>query len=205
MGGNIISIADLLRLADPNGEMLMDKIKKEDQSTLRWNGGVLSIEVEYESKHQWRPLGDGEMSYVLSAELLAQSEFKNMYGTIEEDGTRLVHDIHGLLVIAHVHGHVYEFSLQYLCQVLTTSIGMMAVASLVVDWVMTNCLSHKEKYATVMTQPSLLFDDEVLQNAKDDYKSLGEKPVHHIHSDLLRKMVGQLANDENSTAEPDWD
>lgn len=202
--GNIVSLGDLLRLSHKRGEKILDDIHPKHKDTLRWNGGVLQINVEYENEHEFKPLGDGEVKYQLSAQLLAQSEFKNMFGH-EEGNQRMVHDTHGFLILANVQGTMYLFDWTYLFQVLTTSVGMMAVASVVVDMFMTTVMSHAKQFSILTTQPSINFDkpdnvDRALSMASKAYGRLNQQEsaeleeVHEstrqdkVHVKLLDKM-----------------
>jgi hypothetical protein len=158
--GNIISVADILNLADKRGEKVMDVVDdKLDGKTRRWNGGVLHVTVHYDGEHKWNPLGTTKITYVMSAELLPQTEFKNMYALGVNGGQRMVHDEHGFLVLATVHGTDYVFDLVYLFQVLTTSVAMLAFSKYMVDLCMNGCLPESKHYRALQVQSSINFDD----------------------------------------------
>jgi len=199
--GTIISVADILRLANPKGTKLLDELREHDKSTLRWNGGVLHIMVSYENENHFAPLGNGKIIYKVAAQLLPQSEFKNMFGLAEGNGQRTVFDQHGLLIIASVHGSMHLFSASYLCQVLTTSVGILALASIVVEKLLTTVLTHKKQYETVLIQPACHFDaipsNEMISQEgavdKTKYSQLKLQQVDKVDPTLHASLLHELA------------
>merc|ERR1712137_1393309 len=54
--GDVISIGDLLRLADRRGPSLLD-VRREDGETLRSEGAVINVHIEYSNEAKFDPLG----------------------------------------------------------------------------------------------------------------------------------------------------
>lgn len=180
--GTIVSLADLLKMADARGDKLLDEIDPHaDNKTRRWNGGVLHISISYSSENQGPQnfLGNGKISYVVGVSLLPQQEFKNMHASEVSGSQRLVLDDHGFLIVASVHGTLYVFDFVYLTQVLTTSVALFAVASMIVDFLMNHLVAHRYHYNLLQYQHTVDFDtfgeekgvQELLCTSRDDSSS----------------------------------
>jgi len=156
--GDIISVHDLMGLA---GQVSgLDTLRGEKNDSIRWNGCVLHVRIEYSNKAHFDVLAREKPFYVMTANLLPISEFKKMYGKRSEDGTtRVVHDVHGVLVVTEITGFIRMISVNELLTVLTTSVALFAVARLVVDNVMVSCSTHRKRYGILQKQVAHDFDD----------------------------------------------
>merc|ERR1712032_226994 len=127
----------------------------DDGFTRRWNGGVIHIDITYSNKKHFDIFGTADIKYVMHPTLTPMLEFKKMYTDAEDnDANRVLDNVHGFLLVAKVSGHLRVFDLQNLLQVLTTSIGLFALASKVVETLMVKCGPHKESYQLLMAQHS---------------------------------------------------
>jgi len=154
-GGDVISLADLLTLADPRGAGLMDAPDADDEQglTRRWNGGVIHLDIQYTNRKRFDVFGRADVKYILRATLLPMIEFKKMYAEGKDsDEDRTMINVHGFLLVAKVSGYLKAFDMQYLLQVLTTSVGIFAVASTAVDMLMVKCGPHKKNYELLKKQ-----------------------------------------------------
>lgn len=185
--GDVISVADLLKAADPDGKVHMETIRDpEHNMTLRWQGGILNVRMHYTNKELWAFRGHGEIKYTMSAHLLPISEFKKMYGRKSADlMERTVVDVHGLLVIVEVKGDFFVFEWVYLLQMLTTSLAMMVAARTVVDFLMAHALSKSAHYRLLKHQPASGVSEA--HSEKDGYSSL--TATYHQCSDIMERCV----------------
>merc|ERR1712232_780773 len=106
--GDIISMGDLLRLADRRGPSLLDA-RRQDGETMRSEGAVINVNIEYSNEAKFDPFGQSQPSYVISANFLPMKQYKIVYEAVHGargagGGDRIVHDVHGLLFVMTVTG-----------------------------------------------------------------------------------------------------
>jgi len=184
-----MSLYDLLKLADWDVEDLLDTTR-ENNSTMRWDGAVVRVSIEYNNDKPWDTFGQAKPSYTIKALILPMPEYKVMFGEPLEDGDgRYVHNVHGLLFIFAVTGHLRVFDPNTLLQVLTTAMVSLALAQTLTDAIMMNCLADADKYSILKYQPSQDFSKmrtniQILRDHhKDKYDPLTHKP--HPHAEYL--------------------
>lgn len=158
--GDLISLADLLVAADPAGAL--DAVRRSDEgyddlNTLRWRGGVLVVDVEYDNLAKLDPFGLAPITYDISANFLPVTEYKHMFATLNDDGSRQIHVRHGLLILFRVAGSIKTLDAQYLLLVCTTALGLLAVSGLVVDTAMCYLPAFSGKYRALKYQRSQHF------------------------------------------------
>lgn len=194
--GDVISIADLLKLADPAGAKLMDTNIGHRKHTMRWSGAVLIITVDYSNLVPWDPLARSKTKYVLSAEILSSEEYKKMMGTPSKQG-RMIHDVHGFLIIAKVQGQVHTFEFQALLVVLTTAMALVAIAKFTTDTVMVYCLRFNAKYSILKYQKSQRFSNLITifrgiegnARASNDNYALLQNHHEEAHEKILHEWI----------------
>lgn len=100
--GDVISVGDLLKIADRSLD------ERWGESSLRWNGGELLVQITYANSGSWFLT---EPRYVLSAGFSLAQQYKNEYSTVTDKG-RVIHSEHGLLIRVLVTGNIYQFDLE---------------------------------------------------------------------------------------------
>lgn len=112
--GDIFSVSDLIKLADPRGaSVILDRNRPCCNTSVRWDGGHLLINIYYTNKKQWffRPVDPAR--YSVSVDLLPAPEYKHMYAEESQDGrTRKLFDVHGMLISTRVTGDLVEIQFQ---------------------------------------------------------------------------------------------
>merc|ERR1719399_1993945 len=101
-------------------------------------------------------------------------EFKLMHDTKEADGGRTLTNIHGLLVLARVHGKMRFFGIGALLQVLTTAMALLAASQIITNTIMLYMMSDSDKFKLLKFQPTQKFSELRLLQAKQKEK-LGER------------------------------
>mmetsp|Transcript_110445 Transcript_110445/g.235944 ORF Transcript_110445/g.235944 Transcript_110445/m.235944 type:complete len:662 (-) Transcript_110445:53-2038(-) len=192
--GDVISIRDLLRLVGkPNYLDDLGTITGSEK-TRREEGGVLLIDVFYEnawaSPGSWfkATLGIGGqprrdiIKYTYKAQLVNSKTFKHTYIERHNNQQRVLHDFHGLHIVVSIQGNLVAFvEWDKLLLVVTTSLTLLAVASLATDFVATKLLPLKVKFKVLKEQPTEDFSDyrrriAFLQRAQKAYtKEAGVK------------------------------
>lgn len=209
--GDVLAIGDLLKLADPRGKDLLDW-KAKDGKTIRWQGAVIIINIEYGNHEMWDPLAKSPVGYTLSATILRSSEYKKMHGKATENG-RVITDTHGFLMIAKVHGRIHTFEFQGLLAVITTSITLLAIANLVTDYTMIYLLKFAPQYGILKYQKSQRFSNlnEIVQRLEQrsggdqdvtaQYSRLSEDP-HMAHEKILSDSINCRGSNSDSRRRP---
>lgn len=184
--GDVISVADLLKSCVGEEALQLDSVRdREHNRTLRWQGGIVEVGLEYSNKEPWAFLGGGPMTYIMSARLLPVAEFKFMYGTVSEDGQeRKVINAHGILIDVRVGGDYHYFDWVYLIETLMASFALFAVSRMVVDFFMAYTRSAK-KYSLLKYQSS---SSQRRWNDREDKTRMDE----HVKEILLRLRQHQL-------------
>eukprot|EP00747_Dinoflagellata_sp_TGD_P208643 gnl/TRDRNA2_/TRDRNA2_82107_c0_seq1.p1 gnl/TRDRNA2_/TRDRNA2_82107_c0~~gnl/TRDRNA2_/TRDRNA2_82107_c0_seq1.p1 ORF type:complete len:595 (+),score=101.51 gnl/TRDRNA2_/TRDRNA2_82107_c0_seq1:75-1859(+) len=199
--GDIISVADLLKLSDPRGASLLD-MTRIDGSTMRWDGAIISVSIEYTNKVQLDPLGQTEPHYIITTSFLPMKEYKIRFDRDTQDGGRYSWDAHGILLIFTVHGSILQFDLTYLLQMLTTAMVSLAIAATATDAIMMYVMDFKSKYLILKYQPSQDFGifREAIARVKSHYGNMFNPNDHKplAHADILNNLAesGQAPKDK---------
>jgi len=190
--GDVISLGDLIKLADPRGVELLDA-ELENGETLRHGGAVLEVTVEYDNYKMMDPLGTEEPYYTISASILPLGEYKIMYYKEVDGDSRVLVDVHGILIVVHVVGRIRVFSFSQLLTVLTTAMVSLAIAGTATDFMMTYCMADSTQYKVCQNQPTLDFGDfrttmkALKAHHGPRYDPFDHKPV--VHADILNNQV----------------
>jgi len=191
-GGDIISIIDLLRLADPSIDLDGQRGDKDELDTLRWQGGIININIEYDNFKKFDPLGGADLHYEITANFLPALQFKKMWSSTPTKDGRHVYNHHGLLLVFNVAGSIANFDIQTLMTVLTTSMALLAVSSLMVDTIMTKMGRHAKKLDILKYQPSQditkhdRIRDELQKKQAEGYNLMMNKTTYESH--VLQKL-----------------
>lgn len=182
--GDIVSIEDLMLMADPRGKSLLDA-PREDGSTMRWEGAVMSVDIEYTNQALWDPFAQTEPHYVMTVSYLPMKEYKIQYGEDSPNG-RARRNVHGILILFWVGGHIYQFDYTELMTVLSTALVSVAVASTLTDFLMMYAFADSKQFTTMKYQPSPdMYNQQKLE------RDTGEKD--RFHRTLLQENAATMA------------
>mmetsp|Transcript_15386 Transcript_15386/g.33855 ORF Transcript_15386/g.33855 Transcript_15386/m.33855 type:complete len:516 (+) Transcript_15386:105-1652(+) len=191
--GDVVSVGDLLKLADPRGVSLLD-MQLSNNQTLRWGGAVLRLTIEYDNFAHFDPLGNAPMMYELSASFLPMLEYKIMYEK-EFGEDRLLRNVHGIFILINVVGRVRVVDFSHLMAMLTQAMVSLAIANTITDLIMKYCLPEGNQYNLCKYQPTVDFDEYRRSRMKlkrqfgEDYLYLDHKPLPH--ADILNKHAAK--------------
>jgi hypothetical protein len=140
---------------------------QEAPTTLRYQGGILVVNIQYMNTAPWDYLATAPVRYVISSSLMPQDKFKQMYKDEGGSGMRTVNNVHGLLIEARVRGKIREFRFSALLTTITTALALLAAPVSVTDAVMLYVLEDKDKFTILKYQPTQDFSElRALQTAQ---------------------------------------
>lgn len=180
--GDVISVGDLLKMADPQGREGKDLLDVVDQDaheggSLRFAGGKLIIIIEYSNKQLFDPFGQAPIQYTIRAVLMPEPENKVMKTVRVADAKRSIVDIHGISIMAMAHGKVRVFSLNNLIMVLTTGLALLTASRVLTNFIMVYLMEDSVKYFILKYQPTMHFNH--VRDMRDEHrKVLGDE--YHI-------------------------
>ena len=131
-------------IVDQHGNWL-PKNSSNCSSTLRSSGGTLLLQVVWNDAVSWRGLVEPHYTYI--PQLIGDSykESQSFYYQ-EYRQARILMRAHGLKVAVLVEGTFHRFQMVQFLLTLTTALGLLAVARVVVDNLMLYVLPDKERY-----------------------------------------------------------
>ena len=158
---DIITIASLLRAAGTN---LSDFASADPANSLynetkRYAGVVLLVSIEYDNFFSYDP---EDIRYTYAVSEVVNTEFK-VQQVIPEPGddnrTRTLLDRHGVRLLVQQTGTIGKFDFSTLLVQLVSSLGLLAVATAVVNAVAFNVLPMKHIYKQYQEVTSVDFSD----------------------------------------------
>jgi len=183
--GDELSVADLLKLADPSGANAVLSMKGENGLSRRERGGVVMVNIEYTNERSFDVLGLTPPRYIISARLLPMQWLYQSHATPMGNNTRKIEAYQGFLIYGNVHGHIRTFHWLTLLQVAATALVLLAVAGMVTEVAMTHGTTLAHKYQLIRHQP--------------------DKQVRELRnfSGSLQEEEGELLSRETDTASPE--
>lgn len=147
-------------MADLRGAAILDEVR-EDGTTMREEGGVISIDVTYSNDVKLDIFGKAPPIYTVTAKFIPMKYYKIAYESLLSEDERIMHSVHGLLFLINVKGYVKTFTLTNLLTVLTTAMVSLAMASTLTDYIMSYapCLGLKNHYNSIKFQETMDFSD----------------------------------------------
>lgn len=206
--GDVLSVGDLLRMADLRGEDLLDEVRP-DGTSMRQTGGVVQVTIEYSNKQFWDVFGLAKPEYVIKAKFIPMDYYQIVYDVIDQadHDKRTVHQVRGLLFLIDVGGSIHTFSIQHLLMVLTTAMVSLAMATTLTDaymqyippWVRCPCRLNPMNafYVALKYQDSADFSDvkEIVTNletsqGKEYQPTTRWESKNSLQAQILGKAVG---------------
>mmetsp|Transcript_73113 Transcript_73113/g.145009 ORF Transcript_73113/g.145009 Transcript_73113/m.145009 type:complete len:521 (-) Transcript_73113:49-1611(-) len=169
--GDMLSLGDLIKLADPRGAEAVLSERGENDLSRRERGGVIAISIEYTNERSFDILGLEPPRYRVSARLLPMQWLYQSHAVPAGNDTRHIEAYQGFLIHANVHGHIRRFEWLSLLQVLATALVLLTVAGMLTDAAMAYTTELAQRYELIRQQPN---------------KTVQE----------LRSLVGQLQDEE---------
>ena len=118
----------------------------ESEDSVRYEGSVIIITIEYSNSKQWSGISK-IIDYTYSVTLLKGAKSKVMEGIFTRyPDKRTIQNRHGIVFTVLQQGSLKSFSFITMLTKLTTSLALIAMATTVVDALMSYCLKHKEVY-----------------------------------------------------------
>lgn len=144
--GDVIRISTLMELAGVH----MDTTRNRFGDTLRTAGTVIEIEVTYDNLYPfWSSFGYTDVTYDYRITKRPMEEMKTEKLALHQPNfpeTRIIENHHGLLFIVRISGTFGFFSSTYFLIVLVTALGMLRVATIMVDKIACYILRDKDHY-----------------------------------------------------------
>ena len=123
----------------------LSSVYKSKDST-RYEGAVIIITIEYSNSEKWKGISE-TIEYTYSVAILNGAKSKVMEGiSTTYPNKRIIQNRHGIVFTVQQQGSLKSFSLITMLTKLTTSLALLAMATTVVDALMSYCLKHKEVY-----------------------------------------------------------
>jgi hypothetical protein len=140
------SIDMLLQAADTS----LDATSELTGNTYRYDGATLIIEVSYTNNRSWKGVSN-DITYTYTPRLLGYTSFK-IYDPVYTGNSsnyrskRTLLNKHSLKIDLVLTGNLYAFSFQMLLVSLTTSLTLLAMASVLTDYIALYLLPDKKRY-----------------------------------------------------------
>eukprot|EP00455_Lapot_gusevi_P048301 TRINITY_DN664_c0_g1_i4.p1 TRINITY_DN664_c0_g1~~TRINITY_DN664_c0_g1_i4.p1 ORF type:complete len:227 (-),score=85.97 TRINITY_DN664_c0_g1_i4:127-807(-) len=167
-GDNIMSVRDVLRAADINLDDLSDSNPAEGNSH-RYNGIVLLWFANYRTQPDtYQP------TYTYTIQRVAGAESKMFERIYIDDDTRIDRNRHGLQIIFVQTGQITRFNFQTLLVNLVSAIGLLGLATLVVDLLMLYLMPRRDVYTNYKYQ---FTESEADQEDRAHIQATGVPPV----------------------------
>lgn len=188
--GDVMSVADVMRMADVRGAAVLDQ-PRPDGTTMRTQGAVLSMSIEYDNTVPWDYLGKAPPHYTITCQYLPMRYYKIVYEELMANDERRLLNVHGLLIIMRIQGKIRVFSWMHLMTILTTAMVSLAMASTLTDYLMLYLFKLSPQYNIIKFQPTQDFGafgkSLAAVEKKPDYNPLTNKAVPH--ADVLNNCA----------------
>jgi len=194
--GDEMSIIDILNLADPRGSFLLDA-NRTDGTTMRYEGSVIELTVEWSNKVPWDFFGSAKPHYTYRARILPMREYRIAYDVLIGDDRRLAREVHGFLIVMQVRGSIHVFNATHFLTILTTALVSLALAATLTDYIMMYLCPLRNVYTNLKYQNSEDFSDYAASISRTkkaagvQYQGvkLGDADKHTLHGSILSNCV----------------
>lgn len=158
---DVFPLQTLLRAGGINLDEFFE-MKGTLAESIRYAGIVMLLQIQYDNT---KTANQSRIEYTYRVTVLKGAEFKcEETSKIEGDHRELL-DRHGIRLIIVQNGQIGEFDLSTLLLTLVTSLGLMAVATTVVDIMAMRCLPNRQLYTKYKQLETVDFGH--LENADD--------------------------------------
>lgn len=192
--GDMISVDDIMRMADARGAALLDE-PRENGETMRSEGAVITMDITYDNAKSFDFLGNTNATYTITASYLPMKYYRITYDTLLKGGEeRTVSNVYGLLILMNVNGKIRTFSISYMLTYLTTAMVSLALATTLTDYIMQYAMgAMSPRFSLLKFQTSMKFGKFAANEAAvknlygKDYNPVTNKAV--AHGDLLNNKA----------------
>lgn len=186
--GDVMTLTDVMRMADLRGAKLMDMVRP-DGTTMRSQGAVLDMSIEYSNARQWDIFGHQEPYYTITCSFVPMKYYKIIYEEKVSQDQRFRYDVHGILLLMRVHGKIRVWDWTHLLTVLTTAMVSLAMANTVTDYMMLYLFQFSSRYSIIKYQPTQDFGKfSTVLDAVEEKHGANFDPLTHKampHADML--------------------
>jgi len=202
--GDVMGVADLMRLADARGSAILDQ-PRLDGTSMRSQGAVISMNIRYTNEKKFDPLGNADPQYTITASYLPMRYYKITYQQALPDDERLMMNVHSILILMRVFGSIRVFSFSYMLTILTTAIVTLTMANTLTDYIMMYCFEMSDKYTLIKYQATMDFSAErkslsaVKKKYGKQYSALTNKAM--AHSDILNNAAESVLKNSKTMEE----
>jgi ATP P2X receptor len=190
-GADVFPLATLLRAA---GIASLEDISTAIQETHRFAGLILVLSVQYSNYYlDTGSFKQSYYSYVYSVQSVVDAEFKAEQ-PLQSPGSgaaqRTILDRHGLRILVKQSGNVGQFDAATLLITLTSSLGLLAVATLVVDILATRVLPLRALYRQYKQMESI--DLPEVNLTEKDLTVLENEDLVNPKPAFLRRLASSI-------------
>eukprot|EP00746_Dinoflagellata_sp_MGD_P032925 gnl/MRDRNA2_/MRDRNA2_178436_c0_seq1.p1 gnl/MRDRNA2_/MRDRNA2_178436_c0~~gnl/MRDRNA2_/MRDRNA2_178436_c0_seq1.p1 ORF type:complete len:535 (-),score=51.73 gnl/MRDRNA2_/MRDRNA2_178436_c0_seq1:20-1402(-) len=196
--GDIISVADLVKLADAtsaSGMEVLDGLRRDGKS-LRHAGGVIVITLEYDNRLAWTPLGTRKLVYKYVPSLFDLSSYNKIYSKWAwPTGTEGAVEVNGLQIVVNFRGRLLGFDFFNLLLLLAASAALLLATRFLVDFLSCYIAKLRGKYYVLKYQPTLEFSryEKRMKRALDTHGAEFNPRLHKL--DFAEQLLLDCAQD----------
>jgi len=170
-----------VRLDDPT-----DVPGARDNESKRSAGVILLVTLLYSNKDSDIP------TYKYEVRTVARAEYKVLEAVYLDANTRLLNNRHGIKVVFMQSGTIVKFSIQTTLVQLMSALGLLSVATVLVEVLMLHGLKYREQYKKYKVEMTEDFSDVRL---KDLQERLDFDQLNQDLQQLRRDSFGTLASE----------
>lgn len=170
----------------------LDTVSSEGDTSVRYEGMIMNVEIFYTNTQPWRGLKDPR--YVYRVSTIPEATHKAVQSVeLKYPTKRIKRDLHGVLIDVRPGGQLAVFNFTELLLQLTTSLTLLAMATVGVNILAQYVLKHRNYYnaalieSTDMSRLEMLecFDHKALV---EEAKKMGIAPKDDTHSLALQLL-----------------
>jgi hypothetical protein len=182
--GDVLSLRTLYAMAGRSLDDMWYDAEKEANVTTRQRGTVLVVDIHYSNMKPWtifRPKDPPE--YVISVSSQPVEKYKNMKAVESADSKdRELIVSYGTLVVVRSSGTIGVFSMINALIVVSTSLGLLAVASVITELLAFNVLPMREDYAKAKFEETEDFNAKRMKSDAESAEALTSEVGNRVDS-----------------------
>lgn len=180
-GTDLLSVRDLLEAMDVSLDQVADP---KENTTLRYEGFTVTLSIVYQNFWPWKGLlGTEKIIAVYELRPALTNSYKSTSLVWDQFGaSRVQQDLRGMLLSVRPAGQLARFDFQAMLLTATTSLTLLAIASVVVKYLAIWVLHFKEYYKELVVHESPDFSDV------RDWHAVAEKTGDTCIDEALEKL-----------------
>jgi hypothetical protein len=179
---DIITVGEFLESASVD----LSSSSKDPRNSILYSGTVVLVLVKYSNDDGWNHLKSGTPRYEYTLKRVHNSDYKmfEAKSVINEPNSRLLLKRAGPKFIFLVTGDFIQFNFQALLLSLTSALGLLAVVTLVVEFVMLKMMKWRKHYAAAKYEEtndfSTLYEDDNINSSQASTASASNGEYSHF-------------------------